>query len=475
MAEKLAVGKVTEIRGPVVDVRFAKGDLPRVNDALRIERAGEEDLILEVADHLGNDIVRAIAMDSTDGLSRGTPVLVTGGPIDVPVGPETLGRMINIVGRPIDGLPAPQTAKRYSIHRKAPSLLDQETRTEIYETGIKSIDLVAPFPKGGKIGLFGGAGVGKTIVIMELIRSIAYEHHGYSVFAGVGERTREGNDLYLDMKEAGVLQNTALVYGQMNEPPGARFRVALTGVTVAEYFRDEERKDILLFVDNIFRFAQAGSEVSALLGRMPSEVGYQPTLATEMGELQERITSTKRGSITSVQAIYVPADDLTDPAPATVFSHLDAAITLSRAIVEKGIYPAVDALQSNSTILDPQFTTTEHYRVAKKTLEVLQRYEDLKDIIAIMGMDELSDDAPLAVRRARKVDLFMSQPMFVAEQFTGRPGTYVKLADTVRGFGMIVDGELDYLPEQLFYMAGGIDEVLKRAKQSAGEVEADSA
>jgi F-type H+-transporting ATPase subunit beta len=471
MAEKLAVGKVTEIRGPVVDVRFAKGDLPRVNDALRIERAGEEDLILEVADHLGNEIVRAIAMDSTDGLSRGTPVLVTGGPIDVPVGPETLGRMINIVGRPIDGLPAPQTAKRYSIHRKAPSLLDQETRTEIYETGIKSIDLVAPFPKGGKIGLFGGAGVGKTIVIMELIRSIAYEHHGYSVFAGVGERTREGNDLYLDMKEAGVLQNTALVYGQMNEPPGARFRVALTAVTVAEYFRDEERKDILLFVDNIFRFAQAGSEVSALLGRMPSEVGYQPTLATEMGELQERITSTKRGSITSVQAIYVPADDLTDPAPATVFSHLDAAITLSRAIVEKGIYPAVDALQSNSTILDPQFTTSEHYRVAKKTLEVLQRYEDLKDIIAIMGMDELSDDDQLSVRRARKVERFMSQPMFVAEQFTGRPGTYVKLADTVRGFAMIVDGELDSLPEQLFYMAGGIDEVLARAKGFDDEAE----
>ncbi|MCX6093877.1 MAG: F0F1 ATP synthase subunit beta [Candidatus Bipolaricaulota bacterium] len=471
MAEKLAMGKVTEIRGPVVDVRFAKGDLPRVNDALRIQRDGEDDLILEVADHLGNDIVRAIAMDSTDGLSRGTPVLVTGGPIDVPVGPETLGRMINIVGRPIDGLPAPQTAKRYSIHRKAPSLLEQETRTEIYETGIKSIDLVAPFPKGGKIGLFGGAGVGKTIVIMELIRSIAHEHHGYSVFAGVGERTREGNDLYLDMKETGVLQNTALVYGQMNEPPGARFRVALTAVTVAEYFRDEERKDILLFVDNIFRFAQAGSEVSALLGRMPSEVGYQPTLATEMGELQERITSTKRGSITSVQAIYVPADDLTDPAPATVFSHLDAAITLSRAIVEKGIYPAVDALQSNSTILDPQFTTNEHYRVAKKTLEVLQRYEDLKDIIAIMGMDELSDDDQLAVRRARKVERFMSQPMFVAEQFTGRAGAYVKLSDTVRGFGMIVDGELDYLPEQLFYMAGGIDEVLARAKGFDDEAE----
>jgi F-type H+-transporting ATPase subunit beta len=470
MVEKLAAGKVTEIRGPVVDARFATGDLPRVNDALRVTREGDDDLILEVADHLGNDIVRAIAMDSTDGLARGTAVFQMGGPITVPVGPETLGRMLNIVGRPIDGLPAPETAKRYSIHRKAPSMLEQETRTEIYETGIKSIDLVAPFPKGGKIGLFGGAGVGKTIVIMELIRSIAYEHHGYSVFAGVGERTREGNDLYLDMKEAGVLQNTALVYGQMNEPPGARFRVALTGITVAEYFRDEERKDILLFVDNIFRFAQAGSEVSALLGRMPSEVGYQPTLATEMGELQERITSTKRGSITSVQAVYVPADDLTDPAPATVFSHLDAAITLSRAIVEKGIYPAVDPLQSNSTILDPQFTTGEHYRVARRTLEVLQRYEDLKDIIAIMGMDELSDDDQLAVRRARKVERFMSQPMFVAEQFTGRPGAYVKLADTVRGFAMIVDGELDPLPEQLFYMAGGIEEVLERATKAGHDV-----
>jgi F-type H+-transporting ATPase subunit beta len=469
MAEQLTAGRVTEIRGPVVDVRFTKGHLPRVNDALRIEREGDDDLILEVADHLGNDIVRAIAMDSTDGLSRGTPVHATGGPISVPVGPETLGRMLNIVGRPIDGLPAPQTAKRYSIHRKAPSLLEQETRTEIYETGIKSIDLVAPFPKGGKIGLFGGAGVGKTIVIMELIRSIAYEHHGYSVFAGVGERTREGNGLYLDMKQAGVLQNTALIFGQMSEPPGARFRVALTGVTVAEYFRDEERKDILLFIDNIFRFAQAGSEVSALLGRMPSEVGYQPTLATEMGELQERITSTKRGSITSVQAVYVPADDLTDPAPATVFSHLDAAITLSREIVEKGIYPAVDPLQSNSTLLDPQFTTSEHYRVARKTLEVLQRYEDLKDIIAIMGMDELSDEDQLIVRRARKVQRFMSQPMFVAEQFTGRPGAYVKLTDTVRGFAMLVDGQIDQIPEQLFYMAGGIDEVLDRAKKAGHE------
>ncbi|MCD6494522.1 F0F1 ATP synthase subunit beta, partial [Candidatus Bipolaricaulota bacterium] len=349
MADEKAVGRITEIKGPVIDARFEKGKLPRVNDALRIVREGEKDLILEVAQHLGDDVVRAIAMDSTDGLARGTEVENTGGPITVPVGPETLGRMLNITGDPIDELPAPETKNHYSIHRSAPSLLDQETESEVFETGIKVIDLVAPFPKGGKIGLFGGAGVGKTVLIMELIRSIAYEHSGYSVFAGVGERTREGNELYLDMKEAGVLKNTALVYGQMNEPPGARFRVALTGVTLAEYFRDEEGKDILLFVDNIFRFAQAGSEVSALLGRMPSEVGYQPTLATEMGELQERITSTKRGSITSVQAIYVPADDLTDPAPATVFSHLDAAITLDRKIVEKGIYPAVDPLQSNST------------------------------------------------------------------------------------------------------------------------------
>ena len=472
MSESRAVGSVTEIKGPVIDARFEKGQLPRVNDAVRIEREGDSDLILEVAQHLGDDVVRAIAMDSTDGLSRGDAVIHEGGPITVPVGPKTLGRLLNIVGAPVDGLPAPETDKVYSIHRKAPTLLDQETETEVFETGIKSIDLVAPFPKGGKIGLFGGAGVGKTVLIMEMIRAIAYEHEGVSVFSGVGERTREGNDLYLEMKEAGVLENTALVYGQMNEPPGARFRVALTGVTVAEYFRDEEGKDVLLFVDNIFRFAQAGSEVSALLGRMPSEVGYQPTLATEMGELQERITSTKNGSITSVQAVYVPADDLTDPAPATVFSHLDASITLSREIVEKGIYPAVDPLQSNSTMLDPNVISREHYRVAQKTLSVLQRYEDLKDIIAIMGMDELSEEDQLTVRRARKVQRFMSQPMHVAEHFTGRPGAYVKLEDTIRGFAMLVDGELDHIPEQAFYMVGTIDEVLERAKK-AGHEDAD--
>jgi F-type H+/Na+-transporting ATPase subunit beta len=474
MEGQQTLGRVTEIKGPVIDARFAKGELPRVNDALRIHRDDGKDLILEVAQHLGDNIVRAIAMDSTDGLARGTEVVGTGGPITVPVGRETLGRLINIVGDPIDGRPLPEGIKRYSIHRKAPTLMDQETETEIFETGIKSIDLVAPFPKGGKIGLFGGAGVGKTVLIMEMIRSIAYEHEGYSVFSGVGERTREGNDLYLEMKEADVLKNTALVYGQMNEPPGARFRVALTGVTVAEYFRDEEETNVLLFIDNIFRFAQAGSEVSALLGRMPSEVGYQPTLATEMGELQERITSTKRGSITSVQAVYVPADDLTDPAPATVFSHLDAAITLSRSIVEKGIYPAVDPLQSNSTMLNPMVIQREHYRVAQRTLEVLQRYEDLKDIIAIMGMDELSEEDQLAVRRARKVERFLSQPMFVAENFTGRPGAYVKLEDTVKGFGMIVDGKLDELPEQAFYMAGAIDEVIDRGRRSGHPAEEDS-
>ena len=474
MAEKLSVGTIVEIKGPVIDARFEKGKLPRVNDALRIERE-EGDLVLEVAQHLGDDVVRAIAMDSTDGLARGCEVIATGGPITVPVGPETLGRLLNVFGDPIDELPSPETKKRYTIHRRAPTLLDQDTETEVFETGIKSIDLIAPFPKGGKIGLFGGAGVGKTVLVMELIRSIAYEHQGYSVFAGVGERTREGNDLYLKLKEADVLKNTALVYGQMNEPPGARFRVGLTGVTLAEYFRDEEGKDVLLFIDNIFRFAQAGSEVSALLGRMPSEVGYQPTLATEMGELQERITSTKKGSITSVQAIYVPADDLTDPAPATVFSHLDAAITLSREIVEKGIYPAVDPLQSNSTMLDPNVISPEHYRVAQKTLQVLQRYEDLRDIIAIMGMDELSEEDQLIVRRARKVQRFMSQPMYVAEHFTGRPGAYVKLEDTIKGFAMIVDGELDEIPEQAFYMIGTIDEAIERVKGAAGGSEGEKA
>ena len=473
MAESKRTGAITEVKGPVIDARFEKGELPRVNDALRIEREGEKDLILEVAQHLGDDVVRAIAMDSTDGLARGTEVINTGGPITVPVGPETLGRMVNLTGEPIDELPPLDTDKRYSIHRRAPSLTDQEIETEIFETGIKVIDLIAPFPKGGKIGLFGGAGVGKTVLIMELIRSIAYEHSGYSVFAGVGERTREGNDLYLGMKQTGVLKNTALVYGQMNEPPGARFRVGLTAVTVAEYFRDEEGKDVLLFIDNIFRFAQAGSEVSALLGRMPSEVGYQPTLATEMGELQERITSTKKGSITSVQAIYVPADDLTDPAPATVFSHLDAAITLAREIVEKGIYPAVDPLQSNSTMLDPHVISHEHYRVAQRTLEILQRYEDLRDIIAIMGMDELSEEDKLTVRRARKVQRFMSQPFYVADQFTNRPGVYVKLDETIKGFAMIVDGELDEVPEQAFYMVGSIDEVLGRAKKTETSSESE--
>ena len=472
MEDKSAMGRITEIRGPVIDARFERGKLPRVNDALHIERQDDKDLVLEVAQHLGDDVVRAIALDSTDGISRGTEVINTGGPITVPVGPETLGRMVNLTGEPIDELPPIESKKRYSIHRRAPAIIDQEIETEIFETGIKVIDLTAPFPKGGKIGLFGGAGVGKTVLIMELIRSIAYEHSGYSVFAGVGERTREGNDLYLEMKRTGVLKNTALVYGQMNEPPGARFRVGLTGVTVAEYFRDEEGKDVLLFIDNIFRFAQAGSEVSALLGRMPSEVGYQPTLATEMGELQERITSTKKGSITSVQAIYVPADDLTDPAPATVFSHLDAAITLSREIVEKGIYPAVDPLQSNSTMLDPHVISGEHYRIARRTLEILQRYEDLRDIIAIMGMDELSEEDKLTVRRARKVQRFMSQPFHVAEHFTNRAGAYVKLEDTIKGFSMIVSGELDEIPEQAFYMVGAIDEVLDQAQKV--EVERES-
>ncbi len=465
MTENNQLGEITEVKGPVIDARFKKGQLPRVNDALKIERDDTKDLVLEVAQHLGDDLIRAIAMDSTDGLSRGDKVISTGGPITVPVGLETLGRMIDLTGNPIDEKPAVDTDLSYSIHRQAPTLIDQETEAEVFETGIKVVDLVAPFPKGGKIGLFGGAGVGKTVFIMELIRAIAYEHEGYSVFSGVGERTREGNDLYLEMGKSGVLENTALVYGQMNEPPGARFRVALTGVTLAEYFRDEVGKDVLFFIDNIFRFAQAGSEVSALLGRMPSEVGYQPTLATEMGELQERITSTKKGSITSVQAIYVPADDLTDPAPATVFSHLDAAITLSRDIVEKGIYPAVDPLQTNSTMLDPNVISREHYRVAHKTLEVLQRHKDLQDIIAIMGMDELSPEDKRAVQRARKVQRFMSQPFFVAEQFTGKDGKYVGLSDTIDGFAKIVDGELDDVPEQAFYMVGSIDEVLARAEK----------
>ncbi|HIE48342.1 TPA: F0F1 ATP synthase subunit beta [Candidatus Bipolaricaulota bacterium] len=462
--EPEAEGWITAIRGPVVDVRFPRGHLPSLKQALVVPREGGE-LVLEVAQHLGDSEVRAIAMDSTDGLKRGDKVLDTGGPITVPVGPETLGRMFDLVGNPIDELPPPDTKSRYPIHREPPQLADLSVEDEVLETGIKVIDLIAPIPKGGKVGLFGGAGVGKTVLIMELIRAIAYEHKGFSVFAGVGERSREGNELYLEMKRAGVLPNTVLVYGQMNEPPGARFRVGLSGVTMAEYFRDEEGKDVLLFIDNIFRFAQAGSEVSALLGRMPSEVGYQPTLATEMAELQERITSTNRGSITSVQAVYVPADDLTDPAPATVFAHLDATITLTRELAEKGIYPAVDPLQSDSRLMDPRVLTREHYEVAQRTRAILQRHQDLQDIIAIMGMEELSEEDQTIVMRARKIQRFMAQPFHVAEHFTNRKGVYVKIGDTVRGFKLICDGELDDIPEQAFYMVGTIDEVLKKAKQ----------
>jgi len=462
--EPVAEGWITAIRGPVVDVRFPRGHLPALKQALLVPREEGDDLVLEVAQHLGDSEVRAIAMDSTDGLRRGDKVLDTGGPITVPVGPETLGRMFDLVGNPIDEQPPPEAKKRYPIHREPPELSDLSVEDEVLETGIKVIDLIAPIPKGGKVGLFGGAGVGKTVLIMELIRAIAYEHKGFSVFAGVGERSREGNELYLEMKRAGVLPNTVLVYGQMNEPPGARFRVGLSGVTMAEYFRDEEGKDVLLFIDNIFRFAQAGSEVSALLGRMPSEVGYQPTLATEMAELQERITSTHRGSITSVQAVYVPADDLTDPAPATVFAHLDATITLTRELAEKGIYPAVDPLQSDSRLMDPRVLSREHYEVAQRTRAILQRHQDLQDIIAIMGMEELSEEDQTIVMRARKIQRFMAQPFHVAEHFTGRKGAYVHIEDTVRGFKMICDGELDDIPEQAFYMKGTIDEVLKRTK-----------
>ncbi|MCX7750488.1 MAG: F0F1 ATP synthase subunit beta [Candidatus Bipolaricaulota bacterium] len=457
-----ATGQILTVRGPVVDVRFPPGQLPPLRQALRVPREGG-DLVLEVAQHLGDSTVRAVAMDSTDGLRRGDAVVDTGGPITVPVGPETLGRMFDLTGNPIDELPPPPVQRRYPIHREPPPLADLSVEDEVLETGIKVIDLIAPIPKGGKVGLFGGAGVGKTVLIMELIRAIAYEHKGYSVFAGVGERSREGNELYLAMKESGVLPNTVLVYGQMNEPPGARFRVGLSGVTMAEYFRDEEGKDVLLFIDNIFRFAQAGSEVSALLGRMPSEVGYQPTLATEMAELQERITSTRRGSITAVQAVFVPADDLTDPAPATVFAHLDATITLTRELAEKGIYPAVDPLQSDSRLMDPRILSPDHYAVAQKTRAILQRNQDLQDIIAIMGMEELSEEDRTTVMRARKIQRFMAQPFHVAEHFTGRPGAYVRIEDTVRGFRMICDGELDDVPEQAFYMAGTIDEVLARA------------
>jgi F-type H+-transporting ATPase subunit beta len=428
-------------------------------------REDGSELITETQQHLGENVVRTVAMDSTDGLVRGMEAVDLGESISVPVGPETLGRLINVIGDPIDELGEIKTAKRYPIHRPAPSIEELSTSEEILETGIKVIDLLEPYSKGGKTGLFGGAGVGKTVLIQELIRNIATEHGGYSVFAGVGERTREGNDLWLEMKESGVIDKTALIFGQMNEPPGARQRVGLTGLTTAEYFRDEEGKDVLLFIDNIFRFTQAGSEVSALLGRMPSAVGYQPTLATEMGELQERITSTKKGSITSVQAIYVPADDLTDPAPATTFSHLDATTVLSRQIVEKGIYPAVDPLDSTSRILDPHIVGDEHYYVAKTVQEILQKYKDLQDIIAILGMDELSDSDKLIVSRARKIERFLSQPFFVAEAFTNTPGKYVPLEDTIKGFKGLVEGEYDDIPEQAFYMAGGIDEVLENAKK----------
>jgi F-type H+-transporting ATPase subunit beta len=455
-----------------VDVEFTGGKLPNLYNALRIQQDADEKagrpqikLTLEVALHLGENRVRAVAMSSTDGLTRGIEVIDTGEAIAVPVGPENLGRILNVVGEPVDKLGPLTAKKKYPIHRPAPPLIDQETATEVFETGIKVIDLLEPYSRGGKTGLFGGAGVGKTVIIMELIHNIAKEHGGYSVFAGVGERTREGNDLWLEMKGSGVINRAVLVYGQMNEPPGARLRVGLTGLTMAEYFRDEEGRDVLLFIDNIFRFTQAGSEVSALLGRMPSAVGYQPTLGTEMGTLQERITSTKRGSITSVQAIYVPADDLTDPAPATAFAHLDATTVLSRQLAELGIYPAVDPLDSTSRILDPRIVGEEHYAVARQVQSILQRYKDLQDIIAILGMDELSEEDKLTVARARKIQRFLSQPFFVAEAFTGAPGRYVKLKDTVEGFKEIAEGKHDDLPEQAFYMVGTIEEVVEKANK----------
>lgn len=464
-------GKIIQIIGPVVDIEFEGGQLPMIYNAIKIPRTSvegvQEDLIVEVQQHLGEDRVRAVAMDSTDGLVRGMEAFDTGKPISVPVGPNTLGRLINVVGNPIDGLGEIKSEKRYSIHRPAPEFKNLSTQTEMFETGIKVIDLIEPYSKGGKTGLFGGAGVGKTVIIQELIHNIAQEHGGYSVFAGVGERTREGNDLWLEMKESGVLSKTSLVFGQMNEPPGARLRVALTGLTIAEYFRDEEGRDVLLFIDNIFRFTQAGSEVSALLGRMPSAVGYQPNLATEMGALQERITSTDKGSITSVQAIYVPADDLTDPAPAAAFAHLDATTVLSRQISELGIYPAVDPLDSTSRILEPGILGHEHYNVAKTCKEIFQHYKDLQDIINILGMDELSDEDKIVVRRARRIQRFFSQPFHVAEQFTGYKGRYVKLEDTIRSFKAIIDGKYDDYPEQAFMYCGSIEDVEEKAKRMA--------
>ena len=461
------MGTIIQVIGPTVDVRFEPEHLPAINTALLIENTERNiHLTVEVSLHIGDEVVRCVAMASTDGLVRGMPVINTGGPISVPVGRQTLGRVFNLLGNPIDqGPPVKEPEKRLPIHRNPPAFEEQETVTRIFETGIKVVDLLAPYAKGGKIGLFGGAGLGKTVILQELIRNIATEHGGFSVFSGVGERTREGNDLWLEMKESGVIDKTVMVFGQMNEPPGARLRVALAGVTMAEYFRDEENQDVLFFVDNIFRFTQAGSEVSALLGRMPSAVGYQPTLATEMGALQERITSTKKGSITSVQAIYVPADDLTDPAPATTFTHLDATTVLSRRISELGIYPAVDPLDSTSRILDPNVVGDEHYNLARSVQKTLQRYKDLQDIIAILGMDELSEDDKLIVNRARKIQKFLSQPFYVAEPFTGTPGRYVKLEDTIRSFKQIVEGKCDHIPEQAFYMVGTIDEVFQRAEK----------
>ena len=456
-------GTITQVIGAVLDIRFSGGVLPEMNDAVWIEKKDGGRLTAEVAQHLGDDIVRCIAMGPTDGLVRGMEAVASGGPITVPVGEVTLGRIFNVLGEPIDNKPMPENVRRSPIHRKAPAFSEQSTKTEVLETGIKVVDLLCPYQKGGKIGLFGGAGVGKTVLIQELIRNIATEHGGYSVFTGVGERTREGNDLYREMSESGVIDKTAMVFGQMNEPPGARMRVGLSGLTIAEDFRDQGGKDVLLFIDNIFRFTQAGSEVSALLGRVPSAVGYQPTLQTEMGALQERITSTRNGSITSVQAVYVPADDLTDPAPATTFAHLDATTVLSRAIVEQGIYPAVDPLESTSRILDPRIVGEEHYQVARGVQEILQRYKELQDIIAILGMDELSEDDKLLVSRARKVQRFLSQPFFVAEQFTGTSGRYVPLSDTIQGFKELLAGKYDDIPEGMFLNAGSIDDVLARA------------
>ena len=462
--KEVSSGKITQIISAVLDIKFSSERLPEINEAIKIPLNEGGELIVEVAQHLGDDTVRCIAMGPTDGLVRGMEAIATGAPISVPVGENTLGRMFNVLGQPIDNKPAPEGVSLEPIHRPAPEFVEQSTQQELLETGIKVVDLLCPYQKGGKIGLFGGAGVGKTVLIQELIRNIATEHGGYSVFTGVGERTREGNDLYYEMKESGVIDKTTMVFGQMNEPPGARMRVGLSGLTMAEYFRDKGGKDVLLFIDNIFRFTQAGSEVSALLGRMPSAVGYQPTLQTEMGALQERITSTKNGSITSVQAVYVPADGLTDPAPATTFAHLDATTVLSRSIVELGIYPAVDPLESTSRILDPRIVGEEHYEVARGVQEILQKYKELQDIIAILGMDELSDSDKLVVSRARKVQRFLSQPFFVAEQFTGYEGKYVPINETIRGFKEILEGKHDDIPESYFLNAGSIDDVLARVK-----------